>query len=407
MNRAFSLISQNKIQKIFTSIYTRAFIYAFLSFLFLRLITSIVMLVGIFQPSPEFSFVEITQHNIQYLEHKSEFSRLFLAPWYRWDTGHYIEIADFGYNFDPVLSVWPPFYPFLIKIMGYIFKPTIVSALLVSNIFFIFSLFLLYLYVQNVYDEEIAKKSLFFTVIFPTSFYFVAGYTESIFLFFSVAVFLLSRKKKWLWAGIISALATLTRVQGLLLILPIIIELWLEYFPKRGFKSFTKHIFSCLYAPFAYSLYSLYVFFGLKADWPWVTLSTEWNQYFGLPWEGIISISTILLGREIENDITPTIVKFLSIILPIGAAFILFRIRKVIPLSLSVYSWGMLLMILGKIDDNNAIVSTIRYLISIFPIFIGQALLFKNKFLRMGYFTFGLITQIILLVLFYWWYWVA
>jgi len=407
MNLPLFLQNRINVKLIKNSVYFRAILYSCIAFILLRIFASLVLLIGIFQPRPDFPYAEITQNNILYLEQKSEFSKLFLAPWYRWDTRHYIEIADFGYDFASVNSVWPPLYPFFIKLVGFILKPTILSALFVSNIFFIFGLFLLFLFVQDNFGEEISKQSLFYTVIFPTSFYFIAGYTESVFFFFSIAVFLFLRKKKWLLAGLISALATLTRVQGLLLIIPIIIELWIEYIPKCDFKKFFTHICTCAYAPFSYGLYSLYVFFGLKADWPWVTLSTEWNQHFGMPWEGIISISTILLGREIENDITPTIVKLLSIILPVGAAFILFRIRKVIPLSLSVYSWGMLLMILGKIDDNNAIVSTIRYLISIFPIFIGQAILFKNKFLKMGYFTFGLITQITLLVLFYWWYWVA
>jgi len=405
-------ISSSDFKEFFTqalkkSLFTRAFVYSFLSFLFLRLLASLVMLIGIIQPRPDFPYAEITQNNILYLEQRSEFSKLFLAPWYRWDTGHYIEIADLGYDFDPVISVWPPLYPFLIKVVGLIIKPTILSAIFVSNVFFILGLFLFYLFTRDIFGEDISKHSLFYAVIFPTSFFFIAGYTESIFLFFSISVFMLLKKKKWLSAGLISALATLTRVQGLLLIIPIVIELWKVYIIKKDYRSFFTHMLTCAYAPFAYGLYSLYVFFGLRTGWPWVTLSTEWNQHFGWPWEGIISIISILLGRQIENDITPTIVKLLSIILPIGAGIILYKIRKVIPLSLSAYSWGMLIMVMGKIDDNNAIVSTIRYLISIFPIFIGQALLFKSKYLKMGYFVFGLVTQIILLVLFYWWYWVA
>ena len=274
--------------------------------------------------------------------------------------------------------------------------------------FFLFlSLFLLYLYVQDIFDEEIAKKTLFFAVIFPTSFYFVAGYTESIFLFFSVAVFLLLKKKKWLWAGIISAMAALTRVQGILLIIPIFIELWFEYYPKKDFKTFFTHLISCSFAPFSYGLYSLYVFYGLKLNWPWVTLSSHWDQHFSWPWEGFISTTSILLGKQIESDITPTLVKILTIVLPIGVIFLLYKIRKMIPLSLSIYSWAMLFLIMGKTDYNNGVVSTIRYLISIFPIFIGQALLFKNKYLKLSYFSISLTTQIILLVMFYWWYWVA
>ena len=38
----------------------------------------------------------------------------------------------------------------------------------------------------------------------------------------------------------------------------------------------------------------------------------------------------------------------------------------------------MFLLIMGQIDDNNTIVSTTRYLLSIFPIFFGQAESFKS-----------------------------
>jgi len=261
--------------------------------------------------------------------------------------------------------------------------------------------------IKDIFDEELAKQTLLFTIIFPTSFFFVAGYTESIFLCLSVAVFILLRKKKWLWAGIISALAALTRVQGLLLIIPIIIELWIEFFSKKDYKAFFTHLLTCAYAPFAYGIYSLYVFYGLRLDWPWATLSNHWGQNFSWPWDGLIFTTSVLLGKQVEGDITPTLVKVLTIILPIGAIFLLYKIRKMIPLSLSFYSWAMLFLVMGKVDYNNGVVSTIRYLISIFPIFIGQALLFKNKYLKLSYFTISLITQIFLLVMFYWWYWVA
>lgn len=402
-----SLLTKIRNLHFWQSVYFRAIAYSLLVFLFLRIISSLVMLIGIFQPRPDFPYSEITQNNIVFLEQRSEFSKLFIAPWYRWDTGHYIEIADYGYGFDPVLSVWPPLYPFLIKLFGFFVKPSILSAIFISNFFFVCGLFLLFLLIKELLSEDIAKRSLFFAAIFPTSFYFVAGYTESIFLFLSVFVFLLLRRKKWLWAGFVTALAALTRVQGLLLIIPIIVELWFEYFSKRDFKSFFTHLLSCIYGPFAYGLYSLYVFCGLKVNWPWVTLSNEWNQHFGWPWQGIISITTIMFGREIENDITPTLVKLLSILLPVGAMYLLLKLRKQIPVSLSVYSWAMLFLVMGKIDDNNAIVSTIRYLISIFPIFIGQAIYFKNKYLKISYFTLSIAIQIVLIAYFYWWIWVA
>ena len=173
----------NHLDKLRGSIYARAIIYAFYSFLFLRLLASIIPLIGIIQPRPDYPYSEFTQNQVEIVEQRSSFSKFFLAPWYRWDTSHYIEIAEYGYDFDPILSVWPPLYPFLIKLLSYLVEPTILSALIISNFFFFLGLLFLYLLVQKTHNEEVAKRTLFYTVIFPTSFFFIAGYTESIFLF--------------------------------------------------------------------------------------------------------------------------------------------------------------------------------------------------------------------------------
>jgi Gpi18-like mannosyltransferase len=388
------------------NVYFRAIVLSLITFFCLRIFTSSVLLIEIILPSPEPPYSEVTQEILTDLELQSDFTRLFLAPWYRWDTARYLEIADFGYDFNFINTVWPPLYPFLIKIFSFVFQPSVLAALIVSNLFFVVGLFLTYLLTKEIFNEEAAKKSLFFIVIFPTSFYFVAGYSESIFLVLSAGAFLLLRKKKWLWAGFLSALAVLTRVQGIILVVPIFIELLRDYFKNRNLKQLMINSISIVYAPFVYGLYSFYVYFGLRVDWPWNMLSTYWDQHFGLPWEGIIgTINSFFIKEEIL--ITPPLMKIVNIFLPILTIYLLIRMRKRIPLSISVYSWLMLFMILGKIDQNNMLVSSIRYLLVIFPVYWGLVIMIKNKLLNFIYFTGCILLQIIQMVYFYWWVWVA
>lgn len=389
------------------SFISRALLYAFLAFLFLRIFSSIVLLIGIIQPNPVAPYSEISQEILFNLESKNFFTRYFLAPWYRWDTTHYLEIVDFGYEFDIVNTVWPPMYPFLVKLVNILIKPSFLAAIVISNLFSILAFVLLFLYTKEILDEKTAYRTLGYLIIFPTAFYFIAGYSESLFLAFSVLVFLFLRRKKWLYAGLVSTLATLTRVQGLLLIIPIGIELIIELIETRNLNNFFLHSLSCLFAPFAYGIYSLYVYFCFNAPWPWETLSIYWEQHFGFPWEGIIAGVSIILGKEIYIDVTPTLVKVLNIVLPLFSVYLLIRIRKKISISLLIYSLTMLLVIMGKIDDNNALVSTIRYIITIFPIFIAQALIINKKILTFSIFVISIGLQIILLVYFYWWVWVA
>lgn len=281
------------------------------------------------------------------------------------------------------------------------------AALVVSNIFFIFGITLFYLLTKEVFSEEISKQSIFYLIFFPTSFYFVAGFTESLFLFFSIGVFLFIRRKKWLLAGILCFLATMTRVQGLFLTVPILYELFREYWTDRNIKAFVINSIPLLYAPLGYGLFSLYVFFGLRNDWPWHTLSSGWSLHFDFPWKGIIGNVQLLLGKPIEYDVTPDLVKILNLLSALLVIFFLIKLRKKIPVSISIYSWIMLFIAIGKIDDNNALVSVTRYVLTIFPLFWGFALMINNKYLKLGYFVVSIGLQTVLLVYFYWWYWVA
>ena len=398
---------REKFNTYYENVYFRAIVLSLVAFICLRIFTSSVLIIENFLPGPPSPYSGITQETLSGLEQQSVFSRLFVAPWYRWDTVRYLEIADFGYDFNTINTVWPPLYPFLIKIFSFVFKPSTFASILVSNIFFIIGLFLTFLFTKSLFIEDTARQTIFFMSIFPTSFYFLAGYSESIFLTLSVGVFLLIGKKKWLWAGLLSALATLTRVQGIILVVPIFIELIRNFYEDKNLKRLIIHSFSCVYAPFAYGLYSLYVFFGLRVDWPWNMLDAHWDQHFGLPWEGVYFTFLSILGKNIHIDYTPNLVKIVNILLSLFSIYILITIRKKIPLSLSIYSWTMLILVMGKIDYNNTLISTARYLLTIFPIFMGVSLILKNRLIKTVYFSISVLLQSILLIFFFWFVWVA
>ncbi len=390
-----------------SSKFKSAIYYSLLVFIILRVFSSLVLLIGIVQPPSMVPIHENTAKNLSTYENNSSISKYFLAPWYRWDTVQYLEIAEYGYDFNTINTVWPPLYPFLTKFFALIIKSSLLSSLIVSNVFTIISFILLYLYTDELFSEETAKKTLFFLAIFPTSFYLIAGYTESLFLACSLAGFIFLRKKQWLLAGLMSALATLVRNQGILLVIPIFFELYLHYFKTQQYRPFFTHSFSLIYAPFSYLLFSLYVKFGLNENWPWVTLSKVWGQHFGLPWEGLLGNLSVLFGRPIYLDMSSPFIKILSLILTFLSIYFLLRIQHKIPISLSVYSWASLLLILAKVDNQSIMVSTIRYLLVLFPVFISHALYIKNHRIIQVIYLFSTSAAIILLVLFYWWIWVA
>jgi len=381
---------------------------ALITFVIIRFISSLVIMILILIRPTYIQPMDVnTINSFPSIQSENIFTELFLTPWLRWDTVHYIGIAEFGYGGQELLSVWPPLYPFLLKAFSIIFQPPILAAIIVSNLFFITAIILFLKLVSETFDENIAKKSIYCLLLFPASFFLIAPYTESLFLTLSIAVFYLSRKKEWLFAGLLSAFAALTRVQGVLLVLPIFIEGMQVYFSKRDKKQLLQFLPATLLAPFAYGLFSLYVRFGLQNPLPWVSLRAHWGQYFAWPWEGFVGTITALFGRKIEYNVTLDFVKVLSVISIIVSLFFLVKISKKLPLSIITFSWVNFFLVISKVDNQNILISTMRYLLVIFPIFIGQALSIDKKWHQYVLLLLGLSLNIALLILSTWGLWVA
>ena len=153
----------------------------------------------------------------------------FLA-WYHFDAIVYAIVADVGYSSTPNVAFFP-LWPLLIHIgslplEGHFPFSSYVVALLLANICFFFALVLLYCLLSQDFDASLAKKALFYLAFYPYALFFFVGYTESLFLLLSVAIFLLLRRGKtldWWFAGSIGFLAALARSTGVLLSIPYLI----------------------------------------------------------------------------------------------------------------------------------------------------------------------------------------
>jgi Gpi18-like mannosyltransferase len=70
-------------------------------------------------------------------------------------------------------------------------------------------------------------------LLFPTSFFLGALYTEALFLLLVVGSFWFARKKHWLLAGLLAGIASGTRVMGVFLWPALILELWWQTKPAN------------------------------------------------------------------------------------------------------------------------------------------------------------------------------
>lgn len=164
-----------------------------------------------------------------------------LFSWANFDGEHYLSIAIFGYRQleQAFFPVYPMFISFLATPFSYDFFSSLMFStligLVISNTALLIALVLLFELVSLDFSKKIAYFTLIFLLVFPTSFYLGAVYSEAIFLLLAVAVFYAARKQKWWLAGILGGLASATRVFGILLLPALIIEAWQQKMPKRQF----------------------------------------------------------------------------------------------------------------------------------------------------------------------------
>ncbi|OGC68286.1 hypothetical protein A2415_01825 [candidate division WWE3 bacterium RIFOXYC1_FULL_39_7] len=159
----------------------------------------------------------------------------FLWSWVNFDGEHYLAIAREGYK--PLTYFYFPMYPLMVRgvanWLGGSLVSFAVSGLIISNGLFLGALFGLYKLLNVDYKNLEVWRIMFLLLVFPTSFYFGAFYTESSFMFLAVWSFYFARRGKWLWVGILGALAAATRVIGIVLLPALLIEWWLQNDKKK------------------------------------------------------------------------------------------------------------------------------------------------------------------------------
>lgn len=155
------------------------------------------------------------------------------------DGVHYLTIAQNGYSAQ-FTQVFFPLYPLVIHLTHFFFPFVgyLPLGLILSNIFFFLSLFILFHLLRIDYSFQTGIWIVLFFIFSPTSYYFGSLYTESFFILLILSSFFCARKKKWFWAGILAMLSTMTRLTGIFLFPALVMELILQnksvFFDKKS-----------------------------------------------------------------------------------------------------------------------------------------------------------------------------
>ena len=146
---------------------------------------------------------------------------LSAMPWANMDGGHYLYIAGSGYGLFE--QAFFPFYPLLIRGLSIFPVSHVYAGLIISHTTFFAGLLLFYDLAARL-DRKNALWAVLFLLSFPTSFFFAAVYSTSLFFLLSVATLLAVERREWLFAGLSGFLASFTRIYGVFLVIPALVK---------------------------------------------------------------------------------------------------------------------------------------------------------------------------------------
>lgn len=187
-----------------------------------------------------------------------------------WDAGWYHSIADHGYVGAGRESVrFFPLFPLLGRCIGDVPGVGTGAALvLVANLSALLAMAALWLLVRHdLGDTALARRSVWLLALAPSGYALVLAYSDALLLLCSVVTVLGARTGRWWWAAAAGLAAGLDRPVGVLLLVPVAVEVWLQRRDPVGAGGWSARI-AALVAPVA----------GAGAYLAWV------GHRFGDPW---------------------------------------------------------------------------------------------------------------------------
>lgn len=299
-------------------------------------------------------------------------NQTFFNQWIRWDGPHYIDIAKYGYQTQGEEALWIvfyPLYPLLIKIFSFVFQDFPLSTIALSTVFSFLASIMLFELVVLDYKKRVGVLAVWFMNIFPTAYFLQASYTESVYLTVSLYTFYFFRKSQLendirlsFLSGGFGFFSSLARINGILILPALLFEI----------KKINQSLITFMVAPLGFITYLFinYLLFGnfLYFQKP---LLENWHKKFEFPWIGVENL--IKSVPPINNDLFYVFASELIalIFILVSSIFVFFKVRR---------SYGFYMLLnLGLFASTNFILSTPRYMLILFPIYIILGLI-KNRF---------------------------
>jgi Gpi18-like mannosyltransferase len=223
-----------------------------------------------------------------------------------WDGHWYLDVVRDGYphNIMPNVTYFVsdaraaffPAYPRLVHYIDNIVPGGPVStALLVNFLLGGLFVFLVGYICRDIFDTRTAEKAMIITAIFPGSFVLSFAYSEALMLTLVALCFIALRNKSWVWAGVLAALVTASRPNGVAITAACLVAAYLAIRDDRDWKSLIAPALS----PLGFIGFMLFLRHHTGENFAWFRVQRE-------AWKEGTSFGATAVTRTFDFILNPT-----------------------------------------------------------------------------------------------------
>jgi hypothetical protein len=283
----------------------------------------------------------------------------WLNAWTTFDSQYFLHIAINGYT--PKTSAFFPLYPLLLKIAGNNILVAATWGIIVSNTNFFIALYYFYKLTRLDFNGRMARLSVLIIAFFPTTAFFSAVYSESLFSLLAVGTFYYVRRNCWSMAALCAILAALTRNSGPIISIMLGVEYWQAKRKRENIPRFAwvAAILPCM----TFIMFQRYLAFHFGGNIPAIDSQKYFSRHLSWPWTPIfLDLNNIFTQSGFHPD------TLLGIFVSVLAFILVIRHWKRFPKSYSLFVLMINLANLCYSFANGAFtVSATRFQMTTFP----------------------------------------
>jgi Gpi18-like mannosyltransferase len=295
-----------------------------------------------------------------------------------WDGHWYLDVVREGYPHHIMPNVnyfvtdaraaFFPLYPRLVHYIDVVVPGGPVSVALGINLLLgaIFVFLAGYL-CRGLFDIKTAEKAMILIALFPGSFVLSMAYSEALMLTIVALCFIALRDKNWVWAGILAAMATATRPNGVALVVACAVASLLAIQKDRDWKSLIAPVLS----PIGFIGFMLFLRQHTTENWAWFRVQRQ-------AWQEGTSFGATAVQRTYDFFLHP-VSSPTSVLTAASVVAMIIALVMAGKYKMNLIYWSYTAVVLALMLIPATVTARPRFLFTAFPLFFPVARALRDE----------------------------